>query len=155
MGPFRARTTYKKEKNMNPSLSNEDRDAACRALNEAEEHLASQVGIPDVLRAALLQAEANCRGNNGQMMPVAAIDNGRLLLRIPDDCQKESLFHRLWDALVDSHGQSVQFGFVGEDDTVRVIYMTMDEGYVASATISPGDAGIQVGDWRIEKMQRS
>jgi hypothetical protein len=137
------------------SLSNDDREAACRALNEAEEHLASQVGIPDVLRAALLQAEANCRGNRGDVMAVATIDHGRLLLRVPDEWEKEILFRRLWDALVDSGGQCVQFSYPGEDDTLRVIYMTRDEeGYVASAAIESTDASIRIGDWRIEKMQQ-
>jgi hypothetical protein len=43
-----------------------DGAAALRAMNDAEEHLASQPAIPDVLRPALLQAEANWRANGGR-----------------------------------------------------------------------------------------
>jgi len=127
---------------------------ACQALNDAETHLASQAaGIPEALRPALLQAEANCRGNSGHVMSVATID-GKLLVKVPDHIQKEALFHWLWDAMVDSDGRSVHFAFAGDDDTLCVIYMTRDEGYVASAVIVSADAGIQVGDWRIKKMER-
>ncbi len=40
-------------------LTSRDGAAACQALNAAEAHLASQAGIPNILRPALLQAETN------------------------------------------------------------------------------------------------
>jgi hypothetical protein len=139
------------------NLPSEDRRVAiCQALNDVEEHIAAQEGIPEFLRPVLVQAEANCRSNRGDVMSVATIDDGRRLVTVPNDVQKESLFHFLWDAMVASDGKSVQFAYTGEDGTLRVIYMTADEeGYVASATIERTDAGVRVGDWRIKKMERS
>jgi hypothetical protein len=137
------------------NLPSEDRSAAmCQALNNAEKHIALQVEIPDTLRPALLQAEANCRGNRGDVMSVATIDDGRRLLTVPGHIQKDTLFRFLWEAMVDSDGRTIHFAFAGDDDTLCVVYMTRDEGYVASATIVSTDAGIRVGNWRIKKMER-
>ena len=129
---------------------------ACRALNDAEKHLASQTWIPDVLRPVLMQAEANCRGNAGDVMAVAAIDHGRLLVKVPDSCQRQSLFEFLWISLERSGGHSIQFAFAGVDETLRVVYMDRDYvGYTASAAIDMSKAGVQLGDWKVEQMPRS
>jgi hypothetical protein len=138
---------------MSTSLPEDRRAAACQALNDAENHLKAQVGIPEALRPALVQAEANCRGNRGYVMSVATID-GKRLVKVPDHIQGESLFHWLWETLVASDEKSIHFAYAGDDDTLCAIYLSRDEGYVASATIISADTGIEIGDWRVKKMER-
>ena len=87
-------------------------------------------------------------------MSVATID-GKRLVRVPEGVQKEPLFQWLWDALVASDGKSIHFAYAGDDGTLCVIYMSRHEGYVASATITSADTGIEIGDWQIKQMERS
>ena len=129
-------------------------DAICQFLNTATAHVASQANIPAALRPALFQAEANCRANEGDVMSVATID-GERLVKVPDDCEKQSLFRFLWEALVDSGGESIWFGFVGDDDRLWVIYMDRDQGYVASASIEIVAGEVVIGDWTVQAMKRS
>jgi hypothetical protein len=129
---------------------------ALQALNAAEEHLASQSGIPAILRPALMQAEANCRGNAGDVMPIASIDPGRLLVKVPDGCERQRLFEFLWDALMRSNGHSIQFAFAAEDETLQAIYMDRDcVGYTASAPVCTANGKVQLGDWTVKAMPRS
>jgi hypothetical protein len=129
---------------------------ALQALNAAEEHLASQAGIPDILRPALMQAEANFRGNAGNVMPIASIDPGRLLVNVPDGCEKQALFAFLWNALMRSGKRSIQFAFAAEDDTLQVIYMDRDcVGYMASAPVRTANGKVQLGDWTVKAIPRS
>jgi truncated hemoglobin YjbI len=126
---------------------------ALRALNEAERHLASQAGIPSILRPALLQGEGNCRGNAGNVAPIAVVNPGTQPVKVPDSCQGEVLHEFLWNALLRLRGHSIQFAFAAEDDRLWVIYMNRDDvGYVASAPIKTVDGGIRLGDWKIERM---
>ncbi len=128
---------------------------ACQALNAAEEHLASQSGIPAILRPALMQAEVNCQVNAGDVMPIASIDPGRLLVKVPDGCEKQALFAFLWDALMRSDGRSIQFAFAAEDDTLQVIYMDRGcVGYTASAPVRTANGKVQLGDWTVKAMPR-
>ena len=64
------------------------------------------------------------------------------------------MFEFLWNALVRSGGHSIQFASVAAtDDGLWVIYMNRDDvGYVASAPIKSVDGGIQLADWKIERM---
>lgn len=126
---------------------------AVRAINDAEQHLASQTGIPTILRPALMQAEANCRANAGNVAPVAVVNPGMQPVKVPDFCQGQALFEFLWDALVRSRKHSIQFAFAAEDDTVRVIFMDLDcVGYTASAPVRTEGGTVQVGDWTVETM---
>jgi hypothetical protein len=144
----------KKPHDKHPTLPPDAGETACRALNEAEQHLASQSGIPEVLRPALLQAEANCRGNAGNVAPVASID-GRLCVKVPEHCEEESLFGFLWSSLVRSGGHSIQFAFAAEDDTLRVIYMNTDRvGYMASTPVRTANGSVRLGDWTVKPMPR-
>jgi hypothetical protein len=84
--------------------------------------------------------------------PAASID-GRLLVKVPDGCEQQSLFEFLWNALSRSAGHSIQFAFAAQDDTLRVIYMDRDcVGYTASAPVQESDRTVRVGDWKIERM---
>ena len=106
---------------------------ACRLLqaNAASNISRRRQGIPAILRPALLQAEANCRMNAGDVVPIATIDPGRLLVKVPDGCEKQALFAFLWDALMRSGKHSIQFAFPAEDDSLWVIYMDRDcVGYI-------------------------
>ena len=130
--------------------------AACRTLNDAEKHLASQAGIPDVLRNALLQAEANWRMKPGHVMPVATVQPNRQLVKVPDGCEGQRLFEFLWYALLRSNGHSIQFAYPAEDDGLWVIYMDRDRvGYVASAPACRPGGALQLGDWTVKAMPRS
>ena len=130
-------------------------EAGCQALNDAEKHLASQAGIPDVLRNALLQAEANWRMKPGHVMPVATVQPNRQLVTAPDGCDGQRLFEFLWGALMRSNGHSIQFAFAAEDDGLWVIYMDRDHvGYVASAPACRVGGVIQLRDWTVKAMPR-
>lgn len=129
-------------------------DPICQYLNAATAHVASQAYIPAVLRAAIFQAEANCRANKGNVMSVATID-GKRLMDVPNDCEKESLFKYLWDALIQSGGKSIWFGWVSDNDGLWVIYMDRNEGYVASASIEIVAGEVVIGDWMVQTMQRA
>lgn len=129
-------------------------DAIGQFVNDAETHVASQDNLPAVLRPAIFHAEANCRANEGHVMAVATID-GKRLVPVPDGCEKESLFHFLWDALVRSGGKSICFSYAGDDERLWVIYMDKNEGYVASAPIAVAAGAVRVGEWAAKKMERA
>ncbi len=146
------------DKHRNPQAGTLPPDAgatACRALNDAEEHLASQAGIPAVLRPALFQAEANWRMNPGHVAPIATIDPGRLLVNVPNNCETQMLFGFLWNALMRSGKHSIQFAFPAEDDSLWVVYMDRDRvGYIASAPACRAGSAIRLGDWTVKAMPR-
>jgi hypothetical protein len=126
---------------------------APRALNEAERHLASQKGIPAILRPVLLEAEANCRGNAGNVAPIAVVNPGMQVVKVPDVCQGQALFGFLWNALTSSRKHSIQFAFAAQDETLRVIYMDQDHvGYFASAPVQASDPTVRLGGWKIERI---
>jgi hypothetical protein len=131
------------------------RPDACQLLNDAEQHLASQKGIPELLRPVLLQAEANSRANAGNVAPIAVVNPGMQAVKVPDVCQGQALFGFLWNALLRSRGHSIQFAFAAEDDTLRVIYVDRDcVGYAASAQVRTANGKVQLGDWTVKAMPR-
>jgi len=76
--------------------------------------------------------------------------------RLPEGCERQTLFGFLWAALVRSGGHAIHFAFPAEDETLRVIYMDTDYvGYAASAAIDTSNAAVRLGGWKIERMSRS
>ena len=138
----------KNVKKRDKPLTEIDSQRCIAALKAADAHLRSST-IPDVLRPVLLQAEANWRGNAGAVIAIAAIDFGRLLVDVPDGCEQRDLAMFLWDALLRSDGHSIQFAYVGQDDSLRVVYMDRDLlGFTAFAQAS----GSNLGEWTLTRM---
>jgi hypothetical protein len=136
-----------------PATQGDIEDKFVRALNEAEAHLSSQSHVPASLRSALLQAEANCRANRGDVMEIATID-GKETVKVPLGMQQESLFRFLWDALEQKGGESINFAFASDDDRLCVIYMDRTDGYVAKSSIEKEGDAITLGDWDIRQMEK-
>ena len=126
-------------------------DKAVRALNEAETHMSSQSQIPANLRQAILQAEANCRTNRGDVMEIATID-GKETIKVPLGMQQERLFHFLWDSLQQKGGESIHFAFAG-DDRLCVVYLDRTNAYVANSSIKRQGTEVTLGDWNIHQVR--
>jgi hypothetical protein len=127
------------------------KDKFVRALSDAKSHMSSQSHIPVSLRGAILQAEANCRTNGGEVMEIATID-GKEAVRVPLGIQKERLLSFLLDSLQQKGAESIQFAFAGDDDRLCVIYMDRTEAYVANSSIKRQDTEVTLGDWDIQQL---
>jgi len=90
-------------------------------------------------------------------MAIATITDGgkQLVVQVPESYEQESLFHFLWDSLMQSGGECIEFAFCGDDDeSLCAIYMDKTRCYVATVPMNMRNATVQLGDWRIQELER-
>ena len=97
-------------------------------MNAVECHLKRQADIPEVIRDALFEAEFNLRFNEGDIAPIASIDNGEKLLEVPEELERQQLLCFLWANMIEAGGKSIHFAFTTDDEGLCVTFLSRDEG---------------------------